>query len=95
MQTVEAVPEYPATPELDKMERASVDMGSQYIGEFLEWINSQGWELAEWEDHSDKLNPISSSIKQILAYYCEIDLAKVDQERSQILKYIREKEDLN
>ena len=85
------------TPELDKM--LAVKMGSQKIGEFLEWLKEQGIVLARitegvYEDvcgfDQDGLAAISQDQEQLLAEYYEIDLAKCERERQALLDAVRE-----
>lgn len=76
------------TPELDKM-RVSQPL-SQGIGEFIEWLDSQGMEIAQWmlpEGCRDKrLLPCGKSIKNLLAQYFEIDLTAIENERRAIIR---------
>lgn len=56
-------------PEHEKMHKV-VDE-SQKIGEFLEWLGTQGWEITEYNQGTNYFVPISLRIEQILAkYYC-------------------------
>lgn len=83
--------------ELKKM--AAVREQSQAIGEFLdtseyvlaEWVDCtrefhEGADISYGRCSEDQhLVPVRKSIEQILADYFEIDLAKVEEERMQIL----------
>jgi len=80
--------EYPPTPELDRMK--AIQGQSQQIGQFLDWLQSDGnMTIAEYVD-GYTLFPISDSIERILAAYFNIDLKKVERERCAILNYIQE-----
>jgi len=85
----------PQCPECEKL--SDVTDLSQPIGEFLEWLNGQSnVVLAKWvtqrnyfADEENILVPIDESIQQLLAQYFDIDLDKVEKERSALLEYIR------
>ena len=66
-------------PECDKLLEVKGD--SQVIGEFLEWYRAQGARTRR------------GSIEQVLANYFEIDLRRVEQERSALLEAIRAGDD--
>lgn len=74
-------------PELDKM--LEVQEQSQAIGEFLEWLQSQGIILSRFDDESDALVGTHRSIERLLADYFEIDLDAVERERRVMLERIR------
>jgi len=75
------------TPEGDRV--LSVKEKSQAIGEFLEWLQSDGVVLAHWPDESDELIPIFDPIERLLARYFDIDLAKVEEEKLALLRAMR------
>jgi len=76
-------------PECEKLKSISDD--SQKIGRFLDWLSEQGMELARYHDTdgNDRLHPVSRTNEKLLADYFEIDLQKVEKERSAILASIR------
>lgn len=81
----------PETPELDKMHKVKED--SQKIGEFLEWLGSQGIELMQWRKNYPRDRhpfPIGESIEKLLYRYFEIDFDKAEAERRALLDYVRE-----
>lgn len=81
----------PPTPELDKMAKARED-GSETIGAFLEWLQSQGLTLCTWfgaDMREQGWRPDSRGIQRLLADYFGVDLVKVDAERMEILKHLR------
>jgi len=60
---------------------------SQTIGQFLEWLNEQ-YTLCESDE--DTYYPTHINIEKLLATYFEIDLDKIENEKQQMLKAIRE-----
>ncbi len=89
-------------PECEKLQ--SVSEESQRIGFFLEWLKNQ-YSLCVWQegrkdyfgdDPEDYIYspegyyPDRKSIEAILAEYFQIDMDKVNEEREQILRDIRE-----
>lgn len=81
------------TPELDKQRRARDEGHSQEIGEFLEWLPTQGIHLAEYVQvegyEQPQLWTMSGTITQLLARYFDVDLEKVDEEARALLEEIR------
>lgn len=79
----------PVTPEHDKL--FAVQPQSEIIGQFLEWLASDGVTLARWDQHVnfDVLHPDYEPIQQRLARYFGIDLATIEQEKRAILAGIR------
>lgn len=79
-------------PEHDRL--ALIKHKSQVIGEFLDWASSEmGWHLAEWDDsrdYDDRMMPISESIPDVLALYFDIDQAKLEEEKRDMLESLRE-----
>jgi hypothetical protein len=79
-------------PECEKL--AKVSETSQKIGEFLEWLNEQGFTICRLgEDNSDLFYPDYTSINQRLADFFGIDLNKVEAERRQMLETLRSQND--
>lgn len=81
-----------STPNLDKM--LSVKPDSQTIGQFLEWIGEQGWEICEWcegekRGDEDVLLPLHMSIEKMLALYFDVNLQACEAEREAVLKNLR------
>jgi hypothetical protein len=94
---------YPDTTELDKMQdRIAL---SQQIGEFVEWLRAEkgvGFFVVHGEEHTDpgrrrgdtfKYHPFCQPINEVLADYFGIDLDLVEEERRNILVWMREKHD--
>lgn len=72
---------------------------SQLIGEFLSWLNSEGYEIAEWDENDDELTseympeilyPVSLSIEKLLAKYFDIDLFELENERRQMIEELQQ-----
>ena len=67
-----------------------------HIYPFLEWLQEQGIVLAKYEPDEfssiyPNLQPISESIQDLLYKYFEIDPIKLEEERRELLKKLREK----
>ncbi len=84
------------TPELNKI--AENQEVSQKIGEFIDWLQSEsGYSIGKGVEEECEccgetiysFIPISKSIKQLLAEYFEIDLAKAEKEKRALLDEIR------
>lgn len=79
---VQVLDKDPETPECEKMAKAR-ERGSQAIGEFLEWLQGEGYQIGEWGD--EEMYPVHKSPEQWIADFFGIDLAKVEQECRLIL----------
>lgn len=62
----------------------------QTIGEFLEWLSSQGVMLMRYNEFSDEFESDHRSINQLLADYFEIDLNAIETEKRAMLDRMRE-----
>jgi hypothetical protein len=90
--------DYPATPELDKLSEARDDC--ETIGNFLEWLESEAelgpehtlgaTRLALWDGTAGRWLPLALTTEEILARYCNIDLAKVAAERAAVLQHVQQ-----
>ncbi len=81
----------PLTPELDKM--LAVKEKSAIIGAFLEHLQEGEvylCQLQDMEDSSQGFQETSFTTEQILANYFGIDLDKAEQERVDLLEWVRE-----
>ena len=80
--------------ESQKMAKVAPD--SRKLGLFLDWLQEQGIHLSRMEEtHCNYGDPedlvdIHESKERLLARYFNIDLDKVDAERTELLKEIRE-----
>lgn len=72
-------------PEHDKLK--AIQPLSQSIGEFLEWLSSEGMSICRYEESSEYRGyfPVRSSRDQLLAEHFEIDLNKLEAEKRQLL----------
>lgn len=92
----------PECPECERL--AVVAPKSQAIGNFLDWLRERGVYLSTEHEHGDgcynggdrvcgaskgELVPYLRDIEQLLAEFFDIDLKKVDRERSALLDAIR------
>lgn len=99
----ETAPGYPSTLELDKMLAARDRLGTQQIGEFVEWLGEQGIVLARTHEHDDAcrnddgwlvcgyrtdgLEPVLEPLQRLLEFYADVNPAKMEQERRAILAW--------
>jgi hypothetical protein len=83
-------PTPPKTPELDK--RHKIIGEAHFLGEFLDWLNEDGYRLAKY-DEDDELHPTFESPERLLARFFKIDLDKVEAEKLALLEYQRKLND--
>lgn len=83
------------TPALDKRQEA-IDNGSQQIGDFLVWLNSRGYTIAEVyknsrgeEDIEIGLVPIAKNRDQLIADFFGVDLEACNRVLEAILEALR------
>jgi len=77
-------------PECEKI--AAVQDKSNVLGEFLDFLDSKGIELAKYGGlGGEELYPIYPGKEQLLADFFGIDLVKVEQERRAILADLQKK----
>lgn len=82
--------EKPATPELDKL--LAVKDKSQVIGDFLNHLQEGEVYLCQLEDDDDgspHFVEIEKTLEQVLAMYFGIDLDRCEEERVQLLEWVR------
>lgn len=81
-------------PECDKL--SSISAESEKIGEFIDWLSSQGIQLCTWVENHRKIItggdyfPTNMNITELLAQYFDIDLQKIEQEKRAMLDKLRE-----
>lgn len=81
----------PPCPECEKL--VTVSEESNKIGDFLAWLSSTkevflaGWYGDEFLPHDATLS--NRGIQKLLAEYFDIDMKKVEQERSALLKWLQ------
>lgn len=66
----------------------AVSKESQTCGEFLDWLRSKGFVLAEYdpESESGRLYPAHFSTTSLLAEFFGIDINKLEQEKRAVLE---------
>ena len=78
-------------PMCEKLNAVSGD--SNKLGEFVDWLSSEGIHLATWLETLDDgrpritplLIPMQEGLESVLARYFEIDLKEVEKERRALL----------
>jgi hypothetical protein len=84
----------PNCPECEKL--SAVSKESDKIGDFLGWLHEHGICLVEWlpDDEVDenpwRMSKYDNDFNQLLADYYNIDLKKVEVERTALLKWLQE-----
>jgi Ribonuclease G/E len=78
--------EIPKTPEHEKL-KAIVDQ-TQPAGEFLEWLEDQGYYLARNDEHGRPW-ALHKDVQTLLAEWQGIDRAKLEREKKALLAYVR------
>lgn len=73
-------------PEHEKL--SNIQQQSQFLGEFMEYIQSKNIVLAQYGEF-DRLYPINKSINIFLAEMFNIDLKKIDEEKNQMIEELR------
>lgn len=81
-------PKMPQYPEHEKLLKIKTE--SNTIGEFLEWLESEGTVLAGYSE-LDQLLPEHEPIRDRLARYFGIDQSKIEQEKRAMLENLQEK----
>lgn len=71
-------------PEHEKL--ASLKGENQIIGSFIEWMNEKYY-LCELI--GEEFRPVSSNVQELLAKYFEIDLNKLEAEKTAMLKSLQ------
>jgi hypothetical protein len=70
-------------PEHTKLK--AIQPQSQKVGEFLEWLQTQSWEITKYSRNGEEYLPIYLSTEEILAKFFEIDLNKIETEKRAML----------
>jgi hypothetical protein len=78
-------------PEHEKLKKISDK--SQTVGDFLEWLNSQGLHLCEWVDSryagEGEFSSANKNTDDLLAEFFEIDQAKLEEEKRELIQEAR------
>ncbi len=77
----------PITSEVDRMHSAKNE--SKIISNFMYWVENNGMRICKIDRTIDRYAPICTPIEQFLAQYFNIDLETVEQEKREILAYMR------
>jgi hypothetical protein len=80
----------PSTPTLNKMAR--VRHQSQVVGEFMEWLQQQGYVVCRKYLGENRFLPIFESIEELLARFFDVDLEAAERERRLLLEWARRAE---
>ena len=76
-------------PEHEKL--AAVSDDSDKLGDFLVWLQENGYVLARWDNRRKppQLWPCTESTESILAKHFEIDLDVLEREKSHMIEALR------
>ena len=81
----------PECPECDKI--VALQDKTQILSEFVDWLGVNGYAICSLEETpgypKEQWVSLRKSFEQLFADYCEIDLAKAEQERRALLEAIR------
>jgi hypothetical protein len=80
----------PTTSEIDRMELAKKE--SKIISNFMFWVENSGMRICKVDRTIDRYAPIGIPMEQFLAQYFNIDLEIVEQEKLEVLAYMRIKD---
>lgn len=75
---------YPEHEKLKKRERDAL-----LIGNFYDFIQEQGWELAEWSNEAERLIKVYKRPEEIIGLFLGIDPKKLEAEKRAMLDEIR------
>lgn len=83
-------------PEHDKLQKAREELRTQEIGEFVEWLESEGYRICERVTYetlggfqTTEFLPMRISLTDVLAKYAEVDMAVIEREKRQMLDELR------
>ena len=81
----------PETPTLDQLASHAVE--EAVLQEFLEWLSSHRYEIAEWGqvNDNDLLFPLGGRQDDLIYEYLGVDKAKLEAERRALLAHQAEK----
>ena len=74
-------------PELEKLRRVSEE--SRAISGFMEWAEHKGYRLVRTHEEDGATFEFPVNVEQAMAEYFEIDMAKVEAERRELLDRLR------
>lgn len=70
-------------PEHEKL--SALGGANQIVGDFIEWLFEQGWEIAEWNSSGHRLSPIRKSRDTLIAEHFEINRDTLEDEKRAML----------
>jgi hypothetical protein len=74
-------------PEHEKLK--ALGDSNQIVGDFIEWLSEQGYEICRWNDSGTHCLPVHLHRDQMLADFFEIDRDKLEAEKRQMLDALR------
>lgn len=74
-------------PEHEKLRARQYD--ASLLSSFIDFVSEQGWEIAEWNDKSERLFNIRQRPEEIIGLFLGVDPKKLEQEKREMLKQIR------
>lgn len=75
-------------PEHEKLKTKQHEAST--ISSFIDFVAEQGWELAEFDDQSERLFSIRLRPDEIIGMFLEIDPKKLEKEKQAMLAEIRD-----
>lgn len=77
----------PDYPEHEKLKARQRDVG--LLSSFIDFLAEQQWEIAEYDDVSERLFTIRLRPEEIIGMFLGVDPKKLEQEKQAMLKEIR------
>ena len=74
-------------PEHEKLKARQRDIG--LLISFIDFIAEQGWELAEFDDTTERLLTVRQRPEEIIGLFLNVDPKKLEQEKRAMLAEIR------
>lgn len=76
-------------PEHEKLKKREKD--ALLVGDFYDFLNEQEWEIAKYDDKSERLFPIRLRPEEIIGLFLGVDPRKLEAEKRAMLEEIRQK----
>lgn len=83
-------------PEHDKL--LALDGRNIVVGEFLEWLGEKGYVICDWDPEAvpvEQYMPMHRTISSWIAEYFDINPARIEEEKRQMLVEIRQSQGLD
>lgn len=74
-------------PEHDKLKARQSEVST--LSEFIDFLAEQGWEIAAFDDRSERLFPVQIRPAEIIGMFLKVDPKKLEVEKRAMLKEIR------